>query len=170
MKITVGLPAKQTFILPNHSASDGWALSGKLSDGTTTTELETSAFSGSGTEWTLSIPSATTTGFSAGNLSLYIIATNGTDPDELAMQQPVTVDALGTISHNLQMVTAINALMLGRTSKAYESLTTDSGESITRIKPEELQDWLRFYEKRLAAEMAAAAGVPRVGTVKMRFC
>lgn len=167
MKIIAGLTAKQTFTLSGYSASDDWVLTGKLADTSTTHELASGLFSGSGTEWTLTIPDTTTTGYTAGDYTLYLVATLDGD-SEVAAQLPSSVVTLGTVSHNQIMVTALTALMEGKSTKDYTSLAVD-GESITRLTPEEATKWLAFYEKRLSAEKRAAHGASGITTVKMGF-
>lgn len=168
MRITAGLPFKTVLTLADHNASDGWSVSGQLATPTAPVALPSALFSGDGTAWTLAIPSSTTAGLSAGNHTLYLVAElDGVE--ELAMQVPVSVEALGTVSHNAKMVSAIRALMEGRPTSAYETYATEDGESITRMSPESLEKWLRFYEKRLDGEKRIAAGGGRVRTIQMGF-
>lgn len=168
MKITAGLPFKKTFSLPGYSAGDGWTLAGKLSNSAGTIDLATGLFSGDGEDWTLSIPAATTTGYAAGDRTLYLLATLDGEV-ELAYESPASIEVLGTISHNRAMVTALRALMEGRPLKAYESMTTTSGESITRLDPEKLKTWLDYYERRLGVEDRRAAGKKRIGSANYGF-
>jgi len=156
MKITAGLTAKKVFTLTGYSAADGWAITGTLADGTNTYTLAAGVFSGSATAWTLTIPPATTTGYSPGDYALYLTATKDSSP-ETALETSVQVVALGTISHARKMVTALTALMEGASTKDYVSLTTPEGESITRLTPEERIGWLRHYQKELTKEKSAAA-------------
>jgi hypothetical protein len=168
MKITAGLTAKKVFTLADYSADDGWAVSGTLADGTNTYVLAAELFDGDGTEWTLTIPLATTTDYAAGDYTLYLTATKDSSP-ETAFESSAQVVALGTVSHARKMVTALKALMEGASTKDYSSLSTPEGESITRLTPEERIDWLTHYRKELAKEQRAATGAGGVGNVQMRF-
>ena len=168
MKITAGLPVKYSFSLPNYSAADGWVLSGQLTDAAGSYALASGLFTATTTDWVLSIPSATTTDYDAGDCMLYVVASLD-GAEEVVLTQPSVIEAIGTVSHNRKMVTALNALMLGRTDKAYESLSTADGESITRLEPEKLQNWLIFYEGRLAAELSAATGAGRIKRIQVGF-
>lgn len=168
MKVTAGLPYKHTFTLPGYSADDGWSLAGKLSAAGGSDDLAAGLFAGVGEDWTLSIPSETTGGYAAGDRVLYLIATKDA-LEEIAHESPATIEALGTLSHNRKMVTAIRALMEGRPAKAYETFTTPGGESITRLDPEKLVYWLNYYEKRLAGESQIAHGGGRVRTIQVGF-
>lgn len=168
MKIIAGLPAKYNFTLPNHSASNGWTLAGQLTDTDGTYALATDLFTGDGSTWTLAIPSATTASYAAGDCMLYVVATLDTT-EETVLSEASTIEALGTVSHNRKMVTALNALMEGRSTQAYETLTTPDGESISRLDPEKLQQWLLFYEKRLATEHAARAAGSIIKTHQIGF-
>lgn len=171
MKITIGLPVNYTWTLADYDAGDGYSISGQLVDSAGTShELTSPKFSGSGTSWTLTLSANTpTTLTDAGDYTLYLIAEKSGEVDQVAAQIPVTVEALGTISHAQQMVTALRALMVGASTKDYASLTTVDGESITRLKPEERVKWLAYYEKRLAAERATANGTGTVKTIETRF-
>ncbi len=168
MRITAGIPFKTSVTLADHDASDGWSISGKLSSPLATVSLSSSLFSGDETEWTLNFPASTTAALTPGNHTLYLIAELD-GQEELAIQVPVSVEAIGTVSHNAKMVSALRALMEGRPDHAYDSYATEDGESITRLKPEEITGWLRFYEKRLDGEKRIAAGGGRVRTIQMGF-
>lgn len=168
MKITAGLPFNRTFSFADYTEAEGYSLSGKIHDGSTETELASSLFTADGDQWDLAIPAATTTGYTAGSATLYIIATKS-GVETLVSQAPVVIEALGTLSHNQTMVTALRSVMEGRTEKEYESLTTPSGESITRLDPEKIQKWLQYYEKRLANETARASSGSRVRNIQMRI-
>lgn len=168
MKIIAGLPFQHEFDLSGYSSDDGWVVTGKLANTSVSDDLASGLFTPSGSDWTLDIPSSTTTGYVAGNRTLYLIAT-ADSLEELVYQSPIVIEALGTVSHAQKMVTALQALMEGRADKAYESFTTPDGESITRLDPEKLRKWLAHYEIKLGAELHAAAGGGRIKRIQMEF-
>lgn len=100
---------------------------------------------------------------------IYLVAVDANGDEELAATLAATVEALGSVSHSKKMVDAIRALMEGRTATAYESYTTEDGESITRIPPEKLMAWLAYYERRLAGEQRTGTSGGRVKTIQIGF-
>lgn len=159
MKITAGLPFKHIFSFDDYSADGGYVLTGKISDAEGSYDLAAGDFDGDGTDWTLYLDDTTTTGYAAGDCVLYIMAAlDGVS--EVIYQAPIKIEALGTVSHARKMVTAIEALMEGRTDKAYESMVTPDGEQITRLDPDKLQKWLAYYKRALAKETRRGSGSP----------
>ncbi len=167
MKITAALPFKRIFSLADYSASDGWVITGKLSDADGSYELAAELFDGEGIAWTLSIPAETTTDYSAGDCTLYLLATLD-GAAEVALELPCSIVELGTVSHARQMVTRLEAIAKELATKKYVTLSTSGGESIT-LDREGVEAQLRKYRKELAAEQSAAAGGSPVKTFKIGF-
>lgn len=167
MKITAGLPFKHSFNLPDHSADDDWILSGKLSDTDGSYELADGLFSGSGVEWTLSIPSATTADYAAGDCTLYLIATKDS-AEELVYESPAVIALLGSVSHARQMVTLLEAATKQLASKKFAELTTPGGESI-KLDREAVEQQLAKYKRLLASESSIAATGGRVRKIQCGF-
>lgn len=169
MKIIAGLPFRQSFVLPEYLEADGWSILGYLSNASSTHALSASLFESVDNGWRLSIPSTTTAPWPAGTYMIYLVAVDANGDEELAATLAATVEALGSVSHSKKMVDAIRALMEGRTATAYESYTTEDGESITRIPPEKLMAWLAYYERRLSGEQRTGTSGGRVKTIQIGF-
>lgn len=167
MKITAGLPFKHIFYLPKYSAADGWSIAGKLSDAAGSYELDNSLFFADGDDWTLSIASAATANYIAGDCTLYLIATKDA-LEELAGETPATIVALGTVSHARQMVTLLEAASKQLGSKKFTSITTPGGESIT-LDREGVEAQLTKYRRELAREKRAASGSAGFQRLLARF-
>ena len=170
MKINAGLTFKHTFILPDFSASDGWAIRGYITNASTVEVLDVSLFTGDGTSWALSIPSTTTTAYTAGTYVLQLIGADGTD-DLLAYETMVKVEATAATARdvrsiNEQMLDKINTALLAKDDHISLSI---EGRSITRHGYDEILKLQKHFQRLVNAERRAAAGGSQIRTHQMGF-
>ena len=172
MKINAGLTFKHTFSLPDYSADEGWTLTGYITNATASYALASGVFDGDGSSWELTIPAATTTGYTAGVYQIHLRAADGTDT-LLAYEGTVNVtadaaSATETRTANRIILDQLDTVITTKSTQDHDSLTID-GRSIARMKWEEILKVRAVYARKVQAEERAAAGQSPVRVHKLGF-
>jgi hypothetical protein len=168
MKINAGLAFTAEYSLSDYSADDGYAVSIRLVNASAVTDSV--SLSGSGTTWTLTIPSATTTGYAAGTYTAQLMATLDGET-YLVREMPATVVAAGAAdlrTENQIVLDQLNTVIRTKSTQDYASLSID-GRSITRMGWDEILKARDEFQRRVNAEQRVANGGARVRTIKTRF-
>jgi len=170
VKIYDGLTFRRVFTLSEFSAANGYSMRARLVNATEQIEIETERFSGSGTEWTLTIPATETGNYTAGTYTLQIIAVK--DGEEiLAHSESAEVIAAGAAdlrSYNRRMLDNLNEVIAAKSTQDYSDLTIN-GRSIKRMKWDEIIAARNYFARLVQAEERKAAGQGGIRTIQVRF-
>ena len=125
-----------------------------------TTDITLTATGG---EFTISVPSATTAGYTAGrwHWTAFIVRKSDSERAQIGdgvfvvAPDPANVDT-DPRTHAQKTLAAIEALLENRATKLDESYSIN-GRSLTRLSPEELMNWRAKYRREVRNEKVAAA-------------
>lgn len=161
--IRAGDSASWTRELPEHSAADGWTLSYRLLFATAAAVSITST--GSGTSFSVSLTSAQTANWPAGQATLVVYAEKGTDRVTFESQPLSILPNLATAS-NFDNRSA-NAVALANLKAALASIVAGGNVGMISVQMgdrqmqfrtvKDLTDLIDYYEREVAKERAANA-------------
>ena len=172
MKIDAGLTSKAVIHLSGYSQDNGWTVRGRIVNASQDYALATSLFSGSGEDWTLKIPKATTTAYAAGTYSLQLVAIDPSDAEEYSVHsEPVAIVAAGKAdlrSENEIILEQLRTVIRTKSTKDHESISIE-GRSITRLPWEDILKAEKTYARRVANERRISAGGSPIKTLQVGF-
>jgi len=169
--IICGIAAIFKFTFADYSETDGCSISARLIGGSTSIDIASSNAGGSGTAWTLTIPTTATADLTtAGSYTLLILATDGTTEVIAASVAVNLLLATATDLRSTARVTleALEAMLEGKADKDQASISYN-GRSISRLSLEDVQKAIGVQERIVKAEENKAAGIGRIQSVKLGF-
>lgn len=165
-----GLTAERNYTLPKFPSDAGWSLKARLIGGSDPIEIAAENAAGSGPEWTLLIPAASTNSLETGDYTLLVIAFNES-VEQLAAKEHVhffSKDETDLRSQNKKVLDALNDVIDGKAKRDQTSISYN-GRSISRMSWEEILKARDALESRLAAEERSLSGEKKIQTVRYRF-
>lgn len=142
-----------------------------------TTEIEITA-TADGTDFLISIPSATTDAYVVGVYHWQVYIVRKSDSERIRVgrgtwevRSNFDTDAVDPRTHAEIMIDKIESVLEGRAASDISNYSI-SGRQITKLSPKELTDWRDFYRSELSAETAKLnRETDRASdtTVKVRF-
>ncbi len=156
-QVTVGATWQWEISDSRYPAGDGWVLSYDLLDNSTNQIAITATANGD--NHLVDIAFGTTAGYTAGTYRFSGVFTKS--PDKFAEREGciVVLADIGTVttdpsSTSQAILAAINAVIAGRATKAQSEITLGD-IALKLLSPQELMDWLTFYEQRVDSDKRA---------------
>ena len=165
-----GFSAARSYSLPKFSTLNGWSLKARIHHPGGTVDIAAENATGSGTNWTLTIPPASLEEIDTGHITLILIAVSSTT-EQVAHREGLqfiaaTETDLRTPAE--KTLEAIEALLQGKATQDQSSVSYN-GRSISRFSWEELQNARDRIRREIKQQNERAAGKPKIKSVFQRF-